>query len=52
MKEEDFIIIKENDACIGWEGYIEIARALINVYGADICKLIVKGFQSEEDRGK
>ena len=50
MKKDNIVILKENDEVIGEEAYKSIARALINVYGADVCKILVEKFKDEEDK--
>ena len=50
LKKDNSVILKENNESIGEEGYKSIARALINVYGADVCKLLVEKFKAEEDK--
>lgn len=52
MKKDDIVILKNNNDSIEIEGYKSIARALINVYGVEICKLLVEKYQSEEDKYK
>ena len=50
MKKDNIIILKENKESIGKEAYKSIARALINVYGDKVCKLLVQNFKDEEDK--
>ena len=42
MKKDNIVIIKQNEENIGEEAYRAIARALINAYGPEVCKLLVK----------
>lgn len=50
MKKDNIVILKENNESIGEEAYKSIARALVNVYGVEVCKLIVEKFKEEEDK--
>lgn len=50
MKKDNIVILKENNESIGEEGYKLIARGLINVFGVDVCKLLVEKFKDEEDK--
>ena len=50
MKKDNIVIIKENNESIGEETYKSIARALVNVYGVEVCKLLVEKFKAEEDK--
>lgn len=50
MKKDKIVILKENNVSIGEEAYKLIARALINVYGDKVCKLLVQNFKVEEDK--
>lgn len=50
MKKDNIIILKENNESIGEEAYKSLARGVINLYGVDVCKLIVKKFKEEEDK--
>ena len=50
MKKDNIVILKENNESIGEEAYKSIARALVNVYGVDVCKLLVEKLKDEEDK--
>lgn len=50
MKKDNIVILKENNESIGEEAYKSIARALVNVYGVEVCKLLVEKFKDEEDK--
>lgn len=48
MKKGNIIILKENKGSIGEEAYKTLARALIDVYGVEVCRLLIEKFNDEE----
>lgn len=50
MKKDNIVILKENNQSIDEEAYKSLARALINLYGVEVCKLTVEKFKDEEDK--
>ena len=48
MKKDNIIILKENNESIGEEVYKSLARALIDVYGVEVCRLLIEKFNDEE----
>lgn len=48
MKKDNIIILKENNESIGEEAYKSLARALIDVYGVQVCRLLIEKFNDEE----
>ena len=52
MKKDNIVILKENNEYIGEEAYKSIARALINVYGTDVCEIMVKEGVNNKDKCK
>lgn len=48
MKKDNIIILKENNESIGKEAYKSLARALIDVYGVEVCRLLIEKFNDEE----
>lgn len=48
MKKDNIIILKENKESIGEEAYKSLARALIDVYGVEVCRLLIEKFNDEE----
>ena len=52
MKNDNIVILKENNEAIGEEAYKLLGRALINSLGVESCKLLVKKFKDEENKHK
>lgn len=50
MKKDNIVILKENNESIGKDAYKSIATALINVYGTDVCKVLVKEGVNNKDK--
>lgn len=50
MKKDSVVILKKNNEFIDEEAYKSLARALINLYGDEVCKLLVEKFKDEEDK--
>lgn len=50
MKKDNVVILKKNNESIGKDAYKAIARALINVYGTDVCKVLVKEGVNNKDK--
>lgn len=50
MKKDSVVILKKNNESIDEEAYKSLARGVINLYGVDVCKLIVKKFKEEEEK--
>lgn len=48
MKKDNIIILKENNESIVEEAYKSLARALIDVYGVEVCRLLIEKFNDEE----
>lgn len=48
MKKDNIVILKENNESIGEEAYKSLARALIDVYGVEVCRLLIEKFNDEE----
>lgn len=48
MKKDNIVMLKENNETIGAEAYKSLARALINIYGVEVCRLLVEKFNDEE----